>query len=181
MIYRACRIGCLVVLHLIVSEPSFLGENKLPQASWTTSSTTVNLQPSSMDEKRISTDPPSSLDVVRSGYIKPQHRKPHDPDVSFEEYYYYAQRTRKEEMTLEAPSLRWREVLLRKKTVHNEINGDSGMYVSEDILADTKHRLEITDEEWTNASRMFRTASWGACKCAVHPCIADINVLEASI
>jgi hypothetical protein len=117
-----------------------------------------------MDEKRTSPDPSSSPDAVQSTYIKPQHRKPHDPDVTFEEYYYYAQRTREEELALEAPSLNWREIVLRKKTNHNEINGDSGMNVSEDKLADTKNRLEITDEEWTNASRMFRTASTGACK-----------------
>ena len=138
-----------------------------------------------MDEKRTSPDPSGSPYAVQSTYIKPQHRKPHDPDVTFEEYYYYAQRTREEELTLEVPSLNWREIVLRKKNTHNEISGDSGMYVSEDKLADTKNRLEITDEEWTNASRMFRTASTGACKlndkCNL-PLHAGANVLrKASI
>ena len=117
-----------------------------------------------MDEKRSSPDPSSSPDALQSTYIKPQYRKPHDSDVTFEEYYYYAQRTREEELTYETPGLSWREIVLRKKTTHNEVNGDSGAHVSEDILADTKNRLTITDEEWTNASRMFRTASTGACK-----------------
>jgi hypothetical protein len=34
-------------------------------------------------------------------------------------------------------------------------------------LADRANRLEITDEEWTNASRMLRTAGWA------------VNVLQA--
>lgn len=32
-----------------------------------------------------------------SAYIRPQHRKLHDPAVSFEEYHYYALLTRAEE------------------------------------------------------------------------------------
>ena len=114
-----------------------------------------------MDEKDNISDTLSPPAVTQAVYIKPQHRKPHDPDVKFEEYYYYAQKTRQEELTLESPSINWLQVVLRKKSVHNEINAE---YVSEDKLADSKNRLEITDEEWTNASRMFRTAGWGACE-----------------
>ncbi len=36
-------------------------------------------------------------DVVESSYIRPQHRKLHDPAVSFEEYHYYALIARAEE------------------------------------------------------------------------------------
>jgi hypothetical protein len=110
--------------------------------------------------------------VVPSTYgahiIKPQGRKPHDPDVSFEEYHYYAARTRKEESTLERPKTDWREIVLRKKRT-NVIEGASEdaagrSDLTEKDFSSVANRLEISDEEWTNASRAFRTAGWGACK-----------------
>lgn len=115
-----------------------------------------------MDEKINRAHSPSSFDIVPSTYIKPQHRVPHDPDVTFEEYHYYAQRTRQGEKHLDAPRLNWREVLLRKKNAYHAGNEDPSEQFSEEKLA-KRNRLEITDEEWTNASRAFRTASWGAC------------------
>ncbi|PVH82381.1 hypothetical protein DL98DRAFT_548065 [Cadophora sp. DSE1049] len=36
----------------------------------------------------------------------------------------------------------------------------TGVHISQE---ESQNRLEITDEEWTNASRALRTASWGAC------------------
>jgi hypothetical protein len=119
-------------------------------------------------EKPKSTDSPSTPDEVVLAdrahpptYIKPQGRKPHDPDVTFEEYYYYAQRTRAEEAAIEAPKTDWREILLRKK---KSAEGQTPVsHLTADDFANREHRLEISDEEWTNASRMFRTASWGAC------------------
>ena len=122
-----------------------------------------------MDEKPSSTDSPKSQDVVRgNSYIKPQGRKPHDPDVKFEEYFWYAQRTREEEKTLVSPKLAWREIVLRKKKNANESGVEEPpahtSHLTEKDFGDRSHRLEISDEEWTNASRMFRTASWGACK-----------------
>lgn len=114
-----------------------------------------------MDEKEIPTDAfTNGQATALNGYIKPQHRKPHDTAVTFEEYHYYALRTREEERTLESPGTNWREIVLRKKTDH-PTSPDAPVI---DHEADFSHRLEITDEEWTNASRMFRTASWGACK-----------------
>lgn len=48
-------------------------------------------------------------------FIRPQDRRLHDPDVAFEEYHYYALRTRAEEKTL-APSdsekTNWQRLLL---------------------------------------------------------------------
>jgi hypothetical protein len=122
-----------------------------------------------MDKKLNPTDSPRSQDVVVSStYIKPQWRKPHDPDVSFEEYHYYAQRTREEEMTLESPKLNWREIVLREKNVRDTGNEGPSAPLPQNLTAvnaanGTNH-LEISDEEWTNASRAFRTASWGACE-----------------
>lgn len=103
----------------------------------------------------------------------------HDPDVKFEEYYWYAQRTREEEKNFVSPKLNWREVLLRKK------NGESGevdahaSHLTEKDFGDRSHRLEISDEEWTNASRMFRTASWGACQLTkVRDCTRMLTLSE---
>jgi hypothetical protein len=118
-----------------------------------------------MDEKLDSIDPPGSHDLVPSTYIKPQARKTHDPDVTFEEYHYYALKTREEDKTLESPKLNWREVLLRKKNASDIGNHDSAVQDFTDRkFSNAATRLEITDEEWTNASRAFRTASWGACE-----------------
>ena len=123
-----------------------------------------------MEEKPSPTDSPGSQELaVSSTYIKPQARKTHDPDVKFEEYYYYAQRTREEERTLESPHLNWREIVLRKKNAGNE---DPNAHLSQNLraasFANTTNRLEISDEEWTNASRAFRTASAGACEWFSH-------------
>lgn len=127
----------------------------------------------SMDEKASpSHSPPSgntkvSDSVVPSsaGYIKPQARKLHDPSVTFEEYHYFATCTREGEAHLPKPKTRWREVILRQKP---EAGADgqeqAGDVMSTDLnFSNRANRLEITDEEWTNASRAFRTASAGAC------------------
>ncbi|RFU32356.1 hypothetical protein B7463_g4002, partial [Scytalidium lignicola] len=118
-----------------------------------------------MDEKQKPAELPSPPDVVApsaGAYIKPQWRKPHDPDVTFEEYHYYAQRTREEEKSLESPSLNWREIVLRKKQGHEDSDATVTHLTATDFTSH-ENRLEISDEEWTNASRAFRTASWGAC------------------
>lgn len=102
--------------------------------------------------------------------IKPQARKLHDPDVSFEEYHFWALRTREEERNSPAPRTNWRELILRKKPAaerEQDLQADSDdkrASLATDLnLSSQANRLEITDEEWTNASRAFRTASWGAC------------------
>lgn len=99
---------------------------------------------------------------VQSTYIKPQLRKPHDPDVKFEEYYYYAKRSRQEEDAAEAPKTDWREIVLRKKKEGALPEVHSALTATD--FENIQNRIEITDEEWTNASRAFRTASWGACE-----------------
>lgn len=119
-----------------------------------------------MDEKEkigeVAT--PVTAPVVSTGYIKPQHREVHDSRVMFEEYHYYAQKTREEQMTYESPKLQWREVLLRKKNEH-ESEDTAVQKLSEEILSSPEKRMHISDEEWANASRAFRTTSWGACEC----------------
>lgn len=121
------------------------------------------------DEKGTSSDltPPVGQSTA-VGYIRPQHRKPHDSSVTFEEYNYYAEKTRQEEQTYERTKTNWREIVLRKKAEHPTIadanaNADAPPLIDPSHV-DFTHRLEITDEEWTNASRAFRTAGWGACE-----------------
>ena len=121
-----------------------------------------------MDVKRT----PGGPTELPSSYIRPQARKLHDPDVKFEEYYYYALKTREDESNVPAPKTNWREVLLRKKPAV-DAGGDSNGngysekhdpgHVPEVNTSNRENRLEITDQEWIDASRAFRTASWGAC------------------
>ncbi len=116
-------------------------------------------------EEKLATDASGSPDattVVASTHIKPQWRKLHDPSISFEEYHYYAQKTRAEENTFESPKFNWHEIVRRSKPEHTA--ADDVQQLSKVNLSNPTNRLEISDEEWTNASRAFRTASWGACK-----------------
>lgn len=108
-----------------------------------------------------------------SAYIKPQYRPPHDPTITFEEYHHYALKTRDKELALEAPKLNWREWFSRRKHAANADAPAGGVVSSTPITspaekgpadAEQSHRVDITDEEWENASRALRTASAGACK-----------------
>ncbi|RYC55632.1 hypothetical protein CHU98_g10573 [Xylaria longipes] len=97
---------------------------------------------------------PSSPPAPTS-YYPPRQRKVHDSRVTFEEYHYYAQRTREEQLLLEAPQWQWRSVFSsRKKT--------AGAVQEEHHHTGASHGGLVTDEEWVDASRAFRTASWGA-------------------
>ncbi|KAI9744926.1 MAG: hypothetical protein M1818_001852 [Claussenomyces sp. TS43310] len=130
-----------------------------------------------MDEKAIPTDTagstgspgsPRSPDLSLSTHIKPQGRKPYDPTITFEEYFYYAQRTRQEEMALESPVVNWREIMIGKKKKEHDAGSEGpaahpALQLTEENFATSANRLEISDGEWSNASRAFRTASWGAC------------------
>lgn len=122
-----------------------------------------------MDEKQ-DYSPPSELQAPHHGaastYIKPQLRRPHDPDVTFEEYHYYALKTREEEKHYEAPKLNWRQLMNRQRNGQEHGDGHDGdvKVVSDEMFGTHGNRLEISDEEWRNASRAFRTAGWGACE-----------------
>jgi hypothetical protein len=117
-----------------------------------------------MDEKQDQAEPPKSQIANSSPtLIKPQSRKPHDPSVTFEEYHYFALRTREEEQTLQVPKTNWKEIVLRKKNA-TDISALPSSANHEMLQVAQLPHLQITDEEWTNASRAFRTASWGACE-----------------
>ncbi|KAI0528503.1 transmembrane amino acid transporter protein-domain-containing protein [Xylaria digitata] len=90
-----------------------------------------------------------------TSYYPPRQRKVHDSDVTFEEYHYYAQRTREEQLLLEAPQWQWRTVFSSHKKTADATQG-------EDDHTGPRDGHIVTDEEWIDASRAFRTASWGA-------------------
>jgi hypothetical protein len=115
-----------------------------------------------LGEKPVSGPPPYSTEVPVSTLIKPQARKPYDSDVTFEEYNYYAQKTREEEETLEAPVMDIRR-LLRKKHEGEEDDVPT-THLTEEDFTNPELRILITDEEWLNASRSARSAGWGACE-----------------
>lgn len=125
--------------------------------------------------------------IIQGTFIRPQERKLHDSAVTFEEYYYYAQRTRAEEQNHEKPKLRWREILDRKKPAHHtssevDPNLDAAKHHTEINYADQENRIQISDEEWANASRAFRTASAGAAfyLVSIPPVRAHITHLTAT-
>ena len=103
-------------------------------------------------------------------FISPSQRKAYDKGVSFEEYIYYAERTRAEQKEhLPNPEKAGGLIaqVLRRKSVSSVHGQDSS---SDSPGADTTQngekvddregRAVITDDEWRNASRMMRTASW---------------------
>lgn len=138
-----------------------------------------------IQEPSSGSDTPPETQVAPSTYIKPQARGLHDPNITFEEYHYYARKTREEEKDLKAPMLNWREFMMRKKNQQNAIGEESNAerdpakYHTEVNFANRDNRIEISDEEWTNASRAFRTASWGACKyCKIPTVMLRYKLME---
>ena len=118
-----------------------------------------------MDKNGLSSSP-DEQQIVQSTYIKPQARLLHDSDISFEEYHYYAKRTREEQDHIESPKLRWREIINRAThkdegapQVDAVPDGTIDEYVPEIDFGNKESRLQISDEEWSNASRAMRTAS----------------------
>ena len=128
-------------------------------------------------------DPRMSVDATAidtsAGYISPQRRLLHDPNVTFEEYRYYAEKTRAEESALkdaEVGKTGFMQVLFPPKSSPQPIveaqaavgeldeKGTARRRSSANAnLADRSTREVISMEEWTNASRAFRTATWAAC------------------
>lgn len=109
-------------------------------------------------------------------YTRPQMRALHDPSIKFEEYHYYAKMTREQEETSYVEPAATRGIvstLFPSKSskgvgIVDQQNID-GANVPEKSIAETSNinridrRASVTDEEWTNASRAVRTATWSAC------------------
>lgn len=122
-----------------------------------TTQTFVTMNEKLSETPSVAHEPQTSQAV--SNYIRPQARKLHDPDVNFEEYHYYAKKTREEQDALPSPKSQWTKLIKGKKEGPDD---GSDLHQPDVNLGDPQMRLTITDEEWTNASRAFRTASWGA-------------------
>ena len=123
-------------------------------------------------------DPRLSNAGLADDYIRPQNRPAHDHTVTFEEYHYYANETRRYEDTL--PNLAKTGILQvifpPKAGPGAEPIADSGSPTSKegfdektavDSTAGRRYskaqHMPITDAEWINASRAVRTATWAAC------------------
>ncbi|KAH7311499.1 putative amino acid transporter [Stachybotrys elegans] len=102
--------------------------------------------------------------VGTSAALRPQQRKLHDKEVTFEEYYYYAQKTRAEEdeqPKTTAERSAWSLLFPSKSdTGVSQIKTDGR--IDNKNLNDAAVRASVSDAEWTNASRALRTASRGA-------------------
>ncbi|KAJ7339932.1 putative amino acid transporter [Mycena albidolilacea] len=109
------------------------------------------LQHEKINEK-VDADTPSPASPARGG-IPPHARGLHDPDITFEEYYYYAQLTRAEE---DSQTVTGYETNLLSLVFPPKSQG--GVVKEKSASSDPV----ISDEEWTNASRALRTATRGA-------------------
>jgi Transmembrane amino acid transporter protein len=110
----------------------------------------------------------SVLEQANNRIILPKHRKLHDTGVSFEEYNYYAQKTREEQKSLSKvdKSLRTkRDILFRRnKPVNNDFSPSPEKGESIDNTnRRPSGRFSVSEEEWNDASRLMRTARAGAC------------------
>ncbi|KAL1897024.1 hypothetical protein Sste5346_004228 [Sporothrix stenoceras] len=90
--------------------------------------------------------------------------KIHDPTVTFEQYYYFAQQTRAEEDA--QPRTGYDTTIWSLFFPSKSDGGVKRMPAgekSEGVIAEPGHqRMIVSDEEWTNASRALRTATRGA-------------------
>ena len=101
-------------------------------------------------------------------YTLPQLRKLHDSAVSFEEYHYYAEKTRAEEDAQAHHNTGGQGMLSMiipsksDKGVQQEGEKRGSIIAQTVNLSNPDKRAEISDEEWTNANRALRTATWSA-------------------
>jgi hypothetical protein len=105
-----------------------------------------------------------------SAMIKPQSRPLHDSSITFEEYNYYANKTRREEEEHIGAIQGTRglvEMIFPSKSGMGAGNLSStekhGAEIAATVnLADPEKRAQISNEEWTNVSRALRTATQSA-------------------
>lgn len=101
-------------------------------------------------------------------YSRPQMKLLHDPSVSFEEYLYYAEKTRAEEQTQALSTSEERGILSTIFPSKSDKGADQveekrrESKIPEVNISDLGKRAQVSDEEWTNASRAVRTATTGA-------------------
>jgi hypothetical protein len=103
-------------------------------------------------------------DAVEARGVRPQHRAIHDTSVSFEEYNYYAQLTRAEEDSYvdHDQERGWLSLIFPSKSDSGAQVGPGEKDPAAINVNDPSVTANITDDEWTNASRALRTATRGA-------------------
>ncbi|KKY29182.1 putative amino acid transporter [Phaeomoniella chlamydospora] len=119
-------------------------------------------------------DPRLSNAGIENPLVRPQDRPIHDHTVSFEEYFYYAAKTRAEEDSLpDIPTRGIKDIIFPPKSGPGAISVPESAEKSDGSpgAADEKSAkrrfsrgstVAISDEEWMNASRAMRTATWAA-------------------
>jgi hypothetical protein len=108
-------------------------------------------------DPRLSHDPGAPIYTQQT---RPQHRKLYDSSVSFEEYLYYAERTRADQDAVtKAGSNKGKLPLLKVlfPPKSNNIELDHKMANLNTSIA--SQRAVVTDEEWINASKAMRNAT----------------------
>ncbi|KAF2152568.1 hypothetical protein K461DRAFT_286439 [Myriangium duriaei CBS 260.36] len=99
-------------------------------------------------------------------YIPPHTRALYDKNVSFEEYHFYAQACRREEAAnagaaANKPTSFWDAIIPGRGKKHaDELPSESEMPAVN--VNKQEGRMHISDEEWVNASRALRLATWGS-------------------
>lgn len=104
---------------------------------------------------------------LEPSYIRPQQRRLHDAGVSFEEYRFYADRTRADEDAAAKNDVSSKKSGLlsiifpsKKGTPEEEEAARKGQELLHRLnLNDVHARAQVTDEEWANASRALRNAT----------------------
>ena len=111
----------------------------------------------------------------RTTAIRPVERALHDTNVTLEEYMYYAERSRAEEDAGAdaVPGLTLMDVLFPSRGKARQLDSSSsdekigvhstGLKHTDVNLSNAAERAQISDVEWTNASRALRSASAAAC------------------
>lgn len=92
-------------------------------------------------------------------HIRPQHRKLYDHSVTFEEYLYYAKKTRLDQDSLERSDAGRKVSLLKvmfpPKSSRAQLDEKMG-HLNTSVPS---QRAIVTDDEWMNASKALRNAT----------------------
>ncbi|TVY75724.1 N amino acid transport system protein [Lachnellula suecica] len=122
------------------------------------------------NDEKMMTDRTSSNEGAPAIFRRPASRPHNDSSITFEEYNYYAEKTRAEEEAHVgeiAGTQGWLEMIVPSKSGMGAGNLSSAEKQGADTnahvnLANPEARNTISDEEWTNASRALRTATKSA-------------------
>jgi hypothetical protein len=116
----------------------------------------------------------SNAGLDQEVYLLPQNRKLHDHTVTFEEYHYYANLTRAaedreqlESSPTESKGI-WSTIFPSKSYKHSPTNtaNTSDEKIDKEgegaVAITASNGYPVSDEDWINASRAMRTATWSA-------------------